>query len=381
MFKNKPWIAHVTLLMPLGLWLAGCASTEPAPAPPPEPVAQAEPAPPPAPKPPPVVRPDYPQRYVVVKGDTLWDISARFLKDPWLWPEIWQINPEIRNPHLIYPGDVITLHFVNGKPVLRVERGGAVMEQPLPPGMKTEKLEPKVRVEPLTKAINTIPMDVIGPYLVRPHVVSKKELDTAPYVMSSYEEHLITSTGNRIYVRGIKDPNVGAYDIVRPGPAYRDAETGEVLGYQALHLAEARVIRQGDPATLEITGATREVLIGDRLLPAVQQPTTFSYLPRAPKKQVDGHIIAVLNGVSQIGQYAIVVLDRGERDGLSPGSVLAIYQTGPTVRDVVKGGEEVKLPDERAGELMVFRSFDRLSFALVMRATRALHIKDRVTNP
>ncbi len=376
MFKNKPWIAHLILSLSLGLWLTGCASPAPAPEPTPAPAPAVEPTVPAVPEPVAVVKPDYPQRYVVVKGDTLWDIAARFLKDPWLWPAIWQINPAIHNPHLIYPGDVITLHFVNGKPVLQVERGAVLV----PRGLKTEILAPKVQVEPLSRAINTIPMSIIGPYLVHPHVITRQELEAAPYVVSSYGEHLIASTGNRIYVRGIKDTAVGAYDIVRPGPAYKDAKTGEVLGYQALQVANARVIHEGDPATLQITRARQEVLIGDRLLPAVQVPTTFSYLPRAPKAHVNGQIIAVLNGVSQIGQYAIVVLDRGERVGLRAGSVLAIYQAGPTVRDPVRGGE-VKLPDTRAGELMVFRSFKRLSFALVMRTTRALHIDDRVTNP
>lgn len=377
MFKNKPWFAHVTLLAPLGLWLAGCASPAPAPQPrpAPPPVVAAPVSVPATPEPAAVVRPDYPQRYVVVKGDTLWDIAARFLKDPWLWPEIWQINPAIHNPHLIYPGDVITLHFVNGKPVLSVQRGHNA-----PRGLKTEKLEPRVRVESLGRAINTIPMSVIRPYLVLPHVVTRQELETAPYVVSSYGDHLITATGNRIYVRGIKDPSIGAYDIVRPGKPYKDAETGEILGYQALQLADARVIRQGDPATLEITKSKLEVLIGDRLLPAVQAPDAFHFLPRAPKARVSGHIIAVLNGVSQIGQYAVVVLDRGMRNGLEAGSVLAIYQTGETVRDQVKGGE-VKLPDERAGTLMVFRSFPKVSFALVMSTTRALHVGDRITNP
>ncbi|HKK05919.1 MAG TPA: LysM domain-containing protein [Gammaproteobacteria bacterium] len=395
MFKNKPWIQSVALIIVTGLWLAGCTSAPPKPAPaekPPAPApTPAKPAMEPAkPVPAQIVKPDYPQRYVVVKGDTLWDIAARFLKDPWLWPEVWQINPEIKNPHLIYPGDVITLYYdEHGKPVLRVERGGkpttarpTAKETPPPKGIKTVKLKPRVRVEPLERAISTIPMDVIGPFLSRPRVVTEKELENAPYVVSSYEEHLATATGDRIYVRGLQQPVQGTYEIVRPGQAYRDAETGEILGYEAQHLADARLIRTGDPATLDITKARLETLDGDRLLPVEQRETTFNYLPRAPKQKVNGHIIAVINGVSQIGQYAVVVLDRGEQAGLAPGNVMAIFQKGPIVRDQVVGGDEtVKLPDERAGELMVFRVFDRVSYALVMRALRPLHVDDRVTNP
>ncbi|HKK14209.1 MAG TPA: LysM peptidoglycan-binding domain-containing protein [Gammaproteobacteria bacterium] len=318
------------------------------------------------------LNPNHPDRYVVVKGDTLWDIAGRFLKDPWHWPEVWYVNPQIKNPHLIYPGDVITLSYVNGKPRLAVQRG-----------RPTVKLSPHARPEPLTRAIPTIPIDAIQQFLTQPLVTDKNELKNAPYVVEIAQEHVIGGPGDQMYVRGLKSSGHTRYSVYRPGKPLVDPDTNEVLGYQAIFVGDATLKRFGDPSTLVLTKADREALVGDRVRPVSQEQIKANFMPHAPKQHVDGRIISVLGGVSQIGQYQVVVLNRGRREGLNPGTVLAIYQTGRVIRDTVsdKHGDTVKLPDERAGELMVFRSFDRVSYGLVMRATRALHVEDRVRNP
>ncbi|HHO69286.1 MAG TPA: LysM peptidoglycan-binding domain-containing protein [Gammaproteobacteria bacterium] len=319
-----------------------------------------------------VLKDGHPDRYVVVKGDTLWDISERFLDKPWLWPEIWYVNPQIENPHLIYPGDVINLVYVDGKPQLRVQRGKA-----------TIKLSPRVRAERLDKAIPTIPVDAIQQFLSRPLVVGEDELARAAYVVSSAGEHLITGAGDRIYVRGLKDEGYSRFNAFRPGSTYVDPETGEVLGFEAIYLGDGTVERYGDPSTLSLIRTTREVNIGDRVLPITREDVQPYFQPHAPKAGLQGTIISVLDGVSQIGQYQIVVLNRGAREGVDVGTVLAVYQAGETIRDQVSGRKKdiVKLPDERAGLVMVFRTFDKVSYALVMKATSALHVGDRVKNP
>ncbi len=328
---------------------------------------------------------DYPKRYVVKRGDTLWDISKRFLKDPWLWPEVWHINPKIRNPHLIYPGDVIVLYFdENGKPYITLDNAGGYAP---PSRVKTVKLSPEIRYETLDKSINTIPRSAIAPFLGGARVVSEQELKHAPYVVSSYDQHLVAGSGDRIYALGIKDRSIGVYDVVRPAGEYRDPKTGELLGYEVTRVADARLVRFGankdDPSTLDVTQAHQGIFNKDLLLPREEQKIDFDFTPRPPTDEVAGEIISVFQGVAQIGQYNIVVLNLGERDGMEPGYVLAIYQRGEEVRDPDKtwSWDKVELPDERAGVLMVFRVYEKMSYALVMEAQRPLHIHDRVTNP
>lgn len=318
------------------------------------------------------LRTGHPDRYVVVKGDTLWDISARFLKSPWLWPDVWYANPQIKNPHLIYPGDIITLVWVDGKPQLRLQRGERVV-----------KLSPEVRTEQLAQPIPTIPLDAIQQFLVRPLVFEKDELDNAPYVVQSAGEHVVTGAGGRVYVRGIHNDTDRKYAIVRGGEVYKDPQTGEVLGYEALEVGDAVLAHGGDPATFDVVRSNREVRVGDRLLPISNDSFNTSFTPHAPAVAINGQIISVVDGVSQIGQYAVVVLDRGLRDGVDVGTVLAVYQKGDVIVDTVteKRGDTVKLPDERAGELMVFRAFPRVSYALVMRASTNMHVLDYVRKP
>jgi len=374
-------VAALTLLL-----LAGCASTPEAPAPVPAPMEEPAPMVEPAPEPVVELKPHYPEKYVVVKGDTLWDISARFLKNPWQWPQLWQFNPQVENPHLIYPGDVLTIYFIDGKPVMQVQRDGKTVMVQVPEEMlgkryPTVKLSPRIREHGLEQAIPTIPIDVIKHFLTRPRVVSEDELEQAPYVMAHADDHLASGGGYRIYARGIKENEItGDYSLVRAGQTYKDPETDEVLGYEAVYLGDARLQRYGDPSTLLVQASNREILRGDRLLPRGDELFLHSYMPRGPKQKVAGQIIAVLDGVAQIGQYQVVVLNLGRQEDIEPGHVLAVNQRGKEVKDIIAGGE-VKLPDERAGEVMVFRVFERVSYALVMTATKPMHIFDTVTNP
>jgi len=365
------------------LGLTACSSTpepqpapKPAPAPAPAPVVEAEPV---APA---VIKPDYPDRYTVKRGDTLWDIAGRFLKDPWLWPEVWHINPAVRNPHLIYPGDVIVLYYVDGKPFLTMEGAPGMAPKYQKPGIKSYKLSPKIRSESLEKAITTIPRELIAPFLSRPRIATEDEIDDAPYIVSSFEEHLVSGTNSRVYAKGLKD-DLGAYHVVRPGEKYKDPETGDTLGYELIDLADARVVRSGDPATLIINNAKQEVLNGDLLLPHEKQQLDFQFFPRPPKSDIHGSIVSVVNGVSLIGQYNIVVLNRGAKHGLEPGHVLAVYQKGAEVKDPKSWGwgNSIKMPDERAAILMIFRVDKDVSYGLIMEAQRTIRIHDYVMNP
>jgi len=329
------------------------------------------------------IRPGVPQRYTVKKGDTLWDISNHFLKDPWLWPEIWYVNPAIRNPHLIYPGDVIALTWVNGKPVLTLE--GAETTTPPPPTvhvpkLKVVKVSPHARVEKLGKAITTLPKSVIAPFLYRPFFITDDELDDAPYVIANYGNHIISGTGDRIYARGIENASVAEFNVVRKGTEYRDPETGDVMGYEAINLGEARLVRLGDPQTLTVTKAYKEILSGDFLLPKENEELALNFYPRAPKKDIAGRIISVADGVSKIGQYNVVVINKGSQDGLEPGHVLEVYEEGAIVRQPFSGNR-IKLPEERAGIAMVFKTYKTISYALIMEAFKDLKVFDYVYTP
>lgn len=321
------------------------------------------------------LRNGHPERYVVQKGDTLWDISSRFLRDAWLWPEIWYNNPEIRNPHLIYPGDVISLVYVDGQPRLTVQRDDRAGA--------TVKLSPRVREESLETAIPTIPLEAIRPFLTETRVVEPGALDSAPYIVAGADERVMSSASDKIYARGLSQQPGANLAVLRRGDNYVDPETKQVLGVEARHLGDASIAASGDPASLRVLSNNREILPGDRVLPQQESEFTGNFFPKAPSTQVNGKIIDVVDGVSQIGQFSIVAINRGSAQGLEVGDVLAVYKAGETVRDPYskKRGEKVTLPDERAGELIVFRTFNNMSFGLVMEATRAMHVMDAVRNP
>ncbi len=318
------------------------------------------------------LNPDHPQEYIVVKGDTLWGISARFLKNPWQWPRIWKGNKQIHNPNLIFPGDLLRLYYVDGRPQISAHSPNHV------------RLSPQIRSRPASEAIQTIPLDKIKPYLIWPLLVSQGELANAPYIVSFADEHLIGGAGTRIYVRSItKEGGVSSFLVVRPGETFVDPETGEVLAYEALFVANTRLQRYGDPATLLLTRTTMEVLIGDRLIPLIEEDIPLSFLPQLPETRISGRIIDVEGNLSQFGLHDVVVIDRGSEDGVKEGQVLIIYQAGEVVRDEItrRVGANVKLPDEQAGLLMVFRTFERVSYAIIMRAEEAMHTLDIVISP
>jgi len=366
--------------------LTGCASAPPAEEPPPPPPPVEEPAAPattpaPAPAPAPVYRaeetevrlnPRHPDRYVVKKGDTLWDISAMFLKDPWYWPEIWFVNPQIANPHLIYPGDVISLVYIDGRPRLVLERGSV------------ERLSPRIREEMLDEAITTIPYDMIKAFLSKPSVLDEDTVENSPYIFTTREGHLVHGAGANVYVRGTEFAVDDVFNVMRVGKKLKDPDDGDFLGYEGIFVGEGTIFREGDPASMRLNATDREALNGDILLrPDEEFPLYFT--PRSPDQQVEGKIISVFDGVSIIGAYQIVTLNRGQSHGLEPGHVLAVYQAGRQERDRFSGkgfrGEKVQLPEEYAGLMMVFRSYDRISYGLIVRAESEIHVLDVVRNP
>jgi LysM repeat protein len=326
----------------------------------------------------PVLNPRHPESYVVQQGDTLWGIASMFLRDPWYWPEIWQINPQVENPHLIYPGDTLSLAYLDdGRPVIQLERGPQVAQG----GGGFERLSPRVRSEPLEEAILTIPYETIAAFLSRPRVLEKDELDDLPYIVA-LREGLIGSAGRDVYVRGTEEPAGSVFNVVELGEELVDPDTNDVLGYQGIYVGEGRLDRTGDPGTVRMLDSEREAVVGNYLM-ADEDLTQLNFIPRPPETDVEGQIISVLSGVSLIGQYQVVVLNRGSEAGLEPGHVLRAFQTGRTIRDTQRGafGQKVRLPDEPAGAMMVFRTSERLSYALVMEVTTPLALLDTVRNP
>ncbi len=318
-----------------------------------------------------LLRDDHPDEYVVQRGDTLWDISGRFLTRPWLWPEIWHANPQIENPHLIYPGDRLTLVYIDGQPRLVLNRGtGGVV-----------KLGPQVRSSARDDAIPAIPLEEIAAFLTRSRIVEPDELQAAPYVIAGAHGHVITGAGDQLHARGEFPDGEVNFGVFRVGQLFTDPATGEVLGREALDIGGGRLLAVEEGiGTLSIDRSGEEMRAMDRLLPAVEQKITATFYPSAPDEQVDGTIIAVESGVSNVGRLDVVMLNRGERDGLQEGHVLAIHKTGELVRDPVTK-ELVRLPSAHAGVLMVFRVFEKMSYGLVLNATQPLRVSDRVTNP
>ncbi|NQX87197.1 MAG: LysM peptidoglycan-binding domain-containing protein [Halioglobus sp.] len=313
---------------------------------------------------------DVPETYIVQRGDTLWGIAGMYLKRPWRWPELWDVNPQIDNPHLIYPGDELHLTWVGGKPRLRMRRGRDI------------KLTPNMRVTPLDLAIPTIPLDQIGPWLRRNRVLEAKELNYSAYVVAGDEQALISGPGDRIFGRGPFPDDERRYGIYRVGQHYADPITAEYLGYQVIDIGAAKLLssNRDEVAGLEVTRVTEEVRIGDRLLPYEERILDSSFHPRAPAEDIDGVMIGVDGGLDQIGQYSIVTINRGKRDGLQIGNVLAVYQLGRIVFDKATQ-TNVQLPDTRAGLAMVFDAYEKVSFAIILRTTRPLHVMDIVKNP
>ncbi|TQV88626.1 LysM peptidoglycan-binding domain-containing protein [Aliikangiella coralliicola] len=337
---------------------------------------------------------NHPEFHIVQPGDTLWDISEKFLDTPWLWPEIWHVNNQVDNPHLIFPGDIIALVYVDGQPrITKTNR--------LPNG--TIKLRPKARELSADSAISTLPLDAILPFLTSAQVVSESQIEDSPYVVGSDSDRLLAAENNKVYVRGILDEAAQKYTFFRKGDPYIDPETGEMLGIEAIHIAEGLKEVSGDPSVMRLKKSVQELRRGDRAWPTNEEQLRPVYFPHSPKSFDGGQIISVYGGVQQIGQYDVVVINRGEREMMEVGHVLSIYKKGETIVDdiatkrrqeddsvsaltkfkesITNTKQEVKLPDELAGRLMIFRTFEKVSLGLVLKAEKTIHVYDKVKMP
>ena len=319
------------------------------------------------------LRNDHPERYTVQPGDTLWDISARFLEEPWNWPEIWNVNPQVENPHLIYPGDVLELTWVDGQP--RLQRADDT-----DPSDRVVKLSPRVRSEPLDTPIPTIPLDAIQTFLSNNRIVEEGTLENAPYVLAGQDRRTISGSGDRVYVRG--DGTKGqVMGVFRRSTRHRDPETGEFLGQEARSIGRGQITSvDGQVLSVDLTRSREEIKPEDRLLPTEDREITTRFQPSAPDQKIRGRMIDVEDGVTNIGQYNVVTINRGEREGLEPGHILAVFKKGDQTRDPVTD-ELIQLPSERAGVLMVFRTYEKLSYGLVLEANEHLKLMDEVRNP
>jgi nucleoid-associated protein YgaU len=322
---------------------------------------------------------DHPDTYVVKKGDTLWDISGAFLDNPWQWPEIWKINPQVEDPHWIYPGDELSLVYVmeNGEKQPRLVVSGRAPIKVLSEG----KLEPRIRSAAIEGAIPAIPLEKISAFLTKSRIVTAGELNNAPSVLAGESAKIISGAGDKIYARGKFDAEDNTFGIYRAGVTYKDPVTEEVLGLQAVDIGSGRVIKiDGDIATLIVNKTNEEIRINDRLLESEEKKIVSTFNPKSPKKEVKGVIMNVEGGVSQVGAMDIVAINIGEREELEVGDVLAIYKKGEVVKDRIKD-ELVRLPDTRAGLMIIFRTFEKMSFGLVVSASHPLVVGDKVRNP
>ena len=349
------------------------------------------------------VSPNAPDEYTVKRGDTLWAISGLFLKQPWRWPELWGMNlQDIKNPHLIYPGQKLYLERMNGRASLRT-RQSANGEIPT----ETIRLSPRTRYESLARdALPTLNSQFIEPFLAEPVIVDENGLNSAPRIVAAQEGRVLLTRGDRAYARGPSDAALvddatkkqKAYRVFRDATPLKDPVTGEILGYEAQYVGKA-VLARGEstqestnkegkiqidivPATIDIIAAKEEMRVGDRLLPE-PEPQLLSYVPRAPSEGVEGRIVSVYgSAVVNAAQNQVVVVNLGTRDGIESGHVMAILKDGARLIDKTDPARTaLKLPDERNGLLMVFRTFEKLSYALVLDITDGVKIGDRLTDP
>ena len=324
-----------------------------------------------------ILRPDAPKSYTVKPGDTLWGVASMFLKDPWLWPEVWIINPQVKNPHLIYPGDTLALAFgANGSPQVSLQSGGAA------------RLNPRLRSSGLDGAIPTLPYSAISAFLSKPSVLTKEQVKTAPHVLAFREKHIIGGSGNEIYVKDLKAPVNSRFSVVHVGDVLRDPDDGDVVGYEGIYAASAAVVKADEISKAVLSDSERETLKGDRLI-ASDNDTPLNFVISSPPQNLQGRIISVAggNGTYLIGQYQVVVINRGKRHGVVPGNIMAVDQAGDVVIDrkdtymTNPFGKKVQLPSERAGTMLVFKTFDRISYGLIVGASSEIHVADYVRNP
>lgn len=356
------------------------------------------------------IRPDSPASYVVQQGDTLWDIAGRFLEQPWLWPQVWQVNPQIQNPDLIYPGDTITLQYVDGQPVLTLNRDGsnaATAPQPAlaasspaaTDGIRTERRSPQIRRESLLSPIPALSLERINSFLSENSVVGPDALEQAPYLLGEREGRLYLSAGNEVFARGTWTAGVITYDIVRQGREFVDPDTGDLLGVEALKIGTATITGYNDDrAVLHIDSSLQEARVGDRLIPSQGLTLDPSYLPRPPNFDVNAAIVSIGTGKIIGGQYDTLILNQGSTTGLATGQLLTVQQPSVVVEDNVgrpgvwnrvlnalgatkKGGKEVEYPGENIASVLIYRVYDHASLGLVLSSTENISIKDRVVTP
>ena len=331
-----------------------------------------------------------PDRYVVVKGDTLWGISGKFLKDPWRWPDVWGLNKEeIKNPHWIYPGDVVVLDFTGRTPHLRKGANGGVAGDGSNGGdadwkLMEAKLSPTIRRQSLAAgAISSIPTSAIQPFLTKPLVVGEQELNLAPTLVAGPETRVVLSAGDTAFAKGVVWEEQAGWSVFRPGRTFTDPDTKELLGREAVYLGDAQISEFGEVSTVLLTKAVKEIAPGDRL--AKSPPyQALSYVPHSPASTFKGRVIAGPDdSVSEIGSKQIVIINRGSREGMEIGHVLALYRDRPMVTpaNAVNPKEKIKLPAERYGMVFVFRVFDKVSYALIMSSTQPVNVLDVVQAP
>lgn len=339
------------------------------------------------------IRDNSPTQYTVVEGDTLWDIAGMFLEEPWLWPEVWQINPQIEDPDLIYPGDIIELAYVDGNPVLRLSRGTA------PEGVRTVRLSPQVRREPLAgrSAIPAIPLNLISGYLSGNSVVSETSFDNAPYILGGREGRSLLSEGDDALARGAWANGVAIYDIVRRGRVLEDPESGEALGIEALQVGTATLVRSDDnEASLTITSTEQEVRVGDRLIPRVSMGLSATYMPAPPPFAVNAAIVSIGTGRMVGGTYDTLIINVGANDRIAVGQLLTVEDEPEVFDDQigertawqrikhafgVENSNEVTFPGEAAAQVLIYRVFDNASMGLVIDSNRDVRLNDRVVTP
>ena len=335
------------------------------------------------------VKTNAPERYTVRKGDTLWDIANRYLKDAWRWPEIWQANQKIRNPHLIFPGDNLLLCHIQDKAIVAVDEGGGCDEvianftNTASAGGDSGqgKLSPEIRYEELSVAIPAIPLQTIRAYLSDSRVMGAEEFAQAPYVVSGESKRVITGQGDKVYIRGTDIPLGESFGLYRKGLRYDDPDTKEFLGFEAEDIGSGTITAvEGDIATLEVSRTTQEVRIEDRLFANEARAVTPIFYPSNPENVKSGRIVRIMSSLGNGGLNSVIVLNRGERDGVKQGHTFALYQRGGLMRDRVKDGL-VRLPSERAGLAMVFRTFNKVSYAIILRASTMISVGDEIRPP